>query len=139
MQFQHGHYSAPGLCVLLCFIKPILGNRYVRSRGFIVSEPRETHPRSPTSQPHPVPPLITWGSLPFALTVTQLARQLQHKKSRKKRGKLNLKKKGIGFRKVLFSADLQLWTPVSVSDGRHFHNVVEFQKATQPGRFMLIH
>jgi len=32
--------------VLLCFIKPILGNRYVRSRGFIVSEPRETHPRS---------------------------------------------------------------------------------------------
>jgi len=31
----------PGLskwseCVLLCFIKPILGNRYVRSRGFIV-------------------------------------------------------------------------------------------------------
>jgi len=37
---------------------PILGNRYVRSRGFIVSEPRETHPRSeiadvPTS---PCPP-----------------------------------------------------------------------------------
>jgi len=31
-----------GVCVLLCFIKPILGNRYVRSRGFIVSEPRET-------------------------------------------------------------------------------------------------
>jgi len=29
-------------------IEPILGNRYVRSRGFIVSEPRETqtHPRS---------------------------------------------------------------------------------------------
>jgi len=23
------------LCVLLCFIKPILGNRYVRSLGFI--------------------------------------------------------------------------------------------------------
>jgi len=47
-------------CVLLCFIKPILENRYVRSRGFIVSEPRETHPpsdpRSPTSQPYPVPP-----------------------------------------------------------------------------------
>jgi len=33
-------------CVLLCFIKPILRNCYVRSRGFIVSEPRETHPRS---------------------------------------------------------------------------------------------
>jgi len=33
-------------CVLLCFIKPILGNRYVLSRGFIVSESRETHPRS---------------------------------------------------------------------------------------------
>ena len=32
--------------VLLCFIKPILGNRYIRFRGFIVSEPRETHPRS---------------------------------------------------------------------------------------------
>jgi len=32
--------------VLLCFIKPILGNHYVWSRGFIVSEPRETHPRS---------------------------------------------------------------------------------------------
>jgi len=32
--------------VLLCFIKPILGNRYVRCRGFIVNEPRETHPRS---------------------------------------------------------------------------------------------
>jgi len=31
--------------VLLCFIKPILGNRYVRSRGLIVSEPRESHPR----------------------------------------------------------------------------------------------
>jgi len=27
------------VCVLLCFIKPILGNRYERSRGFIVSEP----------------------------------------------------------------------------------------------------
>ena len=47
------------LCVLLFFIKPILGNRYVRSRDFIVREPRETHPRSeiadaPTS---PCPPL----------------------------------------------------------------------------------
>jgi len=50
-------------CVLLCFIKLILGNRYVGSRGFIVSEPRETthDPRSQTSQPHPVPPQITWG------------------------------------------------------------------------------
>jgi len=27
--------------VLLCFTKPILGNRYVRSRGFIMSEPRD--------------------------------------------------------------------------------------------------
>ena len=34
------------VCVSLCFIKPILGNRYVQSRGFIVSESRETHPRS---------------------------------------------------------------------------------------------
>jgi len=34
------------LCVLLCLIQPILGNRYVQSHGFIVSEPRETHPRS---------------------------------------------------------------------------------------------
>ena len=50
-------------CVLLCFIKTILGNRYVRSQGFIVSEPRETHPRSeiadvPTS---PCPPLDNLG------------------------------------------------------------------------------
>jgi len=49
--------------VLLCFFKPILGNRYVRSRGFIVSEPRETHPGSeiadvPTS---PCPPLKNLG------------------------------------------------------------------------------
>jgi len=48
---------------LLCFIKPILGNRYVRSRGFIVREPRETLPRSeiadvPTS---PCPPLDNLG------------------------------------------------------------------------------
>jgi len=34
------------VCVFHCFIKPISGNRYVRSRGFIVGEPRETHPRS---------------------------------------------------------------------------------------------
>ena len=62
--------------VLLCFINPILGNRYVRSRGYIVSEPRETHPRSeiadvPTSpcppldnlgcpDPHPAPYLRRW-------------------------------------------------------------------------------
>jgi len=64
------------LIVLLCFIKPILGNRYVRSRVFIVSEPRETHPRSeitdvPTlpcppldnlvcPDPHPAPWLRRW-------------------------------------------------------------------------------
>jgi len=53
------------LCVCFFVIKPILGNRYVRSRGFIVSEPRETHPRSeiadvPTS---PCPPLDNLGSL----------------------------------------------------------------------------
>jgi len=51
------------VCVLLCFINPILGNRFVRSRGFIVSEPREMHPRSeiadvPTS---PCPPLDNLG------------------------------------------------------------------------------
>ena len=50
--------SGDDSCVLLCFIKAILGNRYVRSRGFIVGEPRKTHPRSeiadvPTS---PCPP-----------------------------------------------------------------------------------
>ena len=49
----HYYYTPPvcipavigglAVCVLLCFIKPILGNRYVRSWGFIVSEPRETH------------------------------------------------------------------------------------------------
>jgi len=44
--------------LFLCFIIPILGNRCVQSRGFIMSEPRRrTHdPRSLTSQPHPVPP-----------------------------------------------------------------------------------
>jgi len=64
------------LSLLLCFMKPILGNRYVRSRGFIVSESMETHPRSeiadvPTSpcpildnlgcpDPHPAPQLRCW-------------------------------------------------------------------------------
>ena len=48
-----------GYSVLFCFIKPILGNRNLRSWGFIVREPRETHQRSeiadvPTS---PRPPL----------------------------------------------------------------------------------
>jgi len=51
------------LCVLLCFIKPILGSRYVRSRGFNVSEQSKTHPWSeianvPTS---PWPPLDNLG------------------------------------------------------------------------------
>jgi len=53
--------SKLSLCVFIffCFIKPILGNHYVRSRGFIVSEPRETHPRSEiTDVPTlPCPPL----------------------------------------------------------------------------------
>jgi len=51
------------LCVLLCFIKPILGNRYVQSRGFIVSEPRETHPRSEIADVPtlPCPPLDNLG------------------------------------------------------------------------------
>jgi len=54
--------AALGVC---CFVllKPILGNRSVRSQGFIVSEPRETHPRSeiadvPTS---PCPPIDKLG------------------------------------------------------------------------------
>ena len=53
------------VCVLLCFIKPILGNHYVRSRGFIVSEQgRRTHdPRSSTSQPSRVTVLIVLGAL----------------------------------------------------------------------------
>ena len=51
------------VCVFLCFIKPILGNRYVRSRGFIVSEPRETHPRSEIADvpTPPCPPLDNLG------------------------------------------------------------------------------
>jgi len=58
------------LLVLLCFIKPILGNRYVRSRGFIVSKPRETHPRSdiadvPTS---PCPPSFFFVLNPHSST-----------------------------------------------------------------------
>jgi len=31
--------SEIAVCVLLCFIKPILGNHYIRSWGFIMSEP----------------------------------------------------------------------------------------------------
>jgi len=51
------------VCVLLCSVKPILGNRYVRSRGFIVSEPRETHPRSEIADVTilPCPPLDNLG------------------------------------------------------------------------------
>ena len=37
--------TSASMFVFLCFIKPILGNHYVRSRVFIVSEPRETHPQ----------------------------------------------------------------------------------------------
>ena len=50
-------------CVLLCFIKLILGNPYVRSRGCIVSEPRETHPRSEIADVPtlPCPPLDNLG------------------------------------------------------------------------------
>jgi len=50
-------------CVLLCFIKPILGNRYVRSQGFIMSEPRETHPQSEITDvlTSPCPPLDNLG------------------------------------------------------------------------------
>ena len=49
--------------VLLCFIKPTLGNCYVWSRGFIVSEPRETHPQSEISNVPtlPCPPLDNPG------------------------------------------------------------------------------
>ena len=49
--------------MLLCFLKLILGNRYVRYRGFIVSEPRETHPRSEIADVPtlPCPPLDNLG------------------------------------------------------------------------------
>jgi len=51
------------VCVLLCFIKPMLGIRYVRSRGFVVSEPRETHPRSEITNvlTSPCPPFENLG------------------------------------------------------------------------------
>jgi len=54
-----------GRCVFRFFIKPILWNRYVRSRGFIVSEPRETHPRSEIGDvsTSPCPPLDNLGCL----------------------------------------------------------------------------
>jgi len=54
--------SRAGVCVAL-FIKPILGNRYLRSRGFIVSEPGETHPRSEIADvpTPPCPPLDSLG------------------------------------------------------------------------------
>jgi len=62
---------------LLCFIGPILGNRYVRSWGFIVSEPRETHPRSEIADVPtlPCPPLDNLGprvsgSSPCTLTTS---------------------------------------------------------------------
>ena len=49
--------------VLLCFLKTILGNRYVLTRGFIVSKPRETHPRSEIADvpASPCPPLDNLG------------------------------------------------------------------------------
>jgi len=55
----------PKVCVLLCFIKPIFANRYVRSQGFIVSEPRETHPRSEIADVPtlPCPPLDNLGGV----------------------------------------------------------------------------
>jgi len=40
---KHKLRRTPLQCVLLCFIKPILGNRYVRSRGFIMSEPKTNY------------------------------------------------------------------------------------------------
>ena len=62
---------------MLCFIGPILGNRYVRSWGFIVSEPRETHPRSEIADVPtlPCPPLDNLGprvsgSSPCTLTTS---------------------------------------------------------------------
>jgi len=60
---RHVKFDIYNWCVLLCFIQPILGNRYVRSRGFIVSEPRETHPRSEIAdvQTSPCPPLDNLG------------------------------------------------------------------------------
>ena len=70
------HIVLGAVCVLLCFIKPVLGNRCIRSPGFIVSEPRETHPRSeiadvPTS---PYPPLDRKVFFFFGFASTQLAR-----------------------------------------------------------------
>ena len=62
--------------MFLCFIKPILENRYVRSRGFIVIEPRETHTRSEiTDVPNsPFPPSDNLGCLdPHPAPSTTLA------------------------------------------------------------------
>jgi len=57
-----GHGVA-GVCVLLCVIKPILGNRCVRSRGFIVSEPREMHPRSEIANVPTLPGDMVWSEI----------------------------------------------------------------------------
>jgi len=58
-----GHGVA-GVCVLLCVIKPILGNRCVRSRGFIVSEPREMHPRSEIADVPTLPgDMVVWSEI----------------------------------------------------------------------------
>ena len=49
-------------CVLLCFIRPILGNPNIITASFLATQLRLSHdPRSPKSQPHPVPPQIAWG------------------------------------------------------------------------------
>jgi len=40
--YRNSALISPHVYVLLCFIKLILGNRYVRYWGFIVSEPMET-------------------------------------------------------------------------------------------------
>ena len=60
--------------VLFCFIKPIMGNHYVRSRGFHCEWAKGEHPRSeiadvPTSPCPPLEPGVS-GSSPSTLTTS---------------------------------------------------------------------
>jgi len=67
--------------VLLCCIKQILGNRYVRSRGrgLILSEPRETHQRSKIANV-PTSPCPSFDNLGCLACVGKTPRKIKYAK-----------------------------------------------------------